>query len=68
MGEQNYYLYKDIKLGYGNFDLPPILIGTLFYQGETIVDRSNPEIFDEEKAKKRIIGQITLSPEQQLIR
>ena len=55
------YTYGNIKLGRGNFELPPVLIGTLFYQGETLVDRKNMEIFDENKAKKRIETQTTLS-------
>ena len=57
----DYYSYGDIKLGRGNFDLPPVLIGTIFYQHETIVDRRNDEIFHEEKAKKRIETQFSLS-------
>jgi len=36
----DYYLYGNVKLGYGNFTLPPILIGTTFYQGQTLVDRN----------------------------
>jgi tetrahydromethanopterin S-methyltransferase subunit H len=55
------YTYGNLKLGRGHFDLPPILIGTIFYQNQTIVDRKNPEIFDSQKAKKRIDKQITLS-------
>ncbi|MHA1912757.1 MAG: hypothetical protein ACW990_00510 [Promethearchaeota archaeon] len=61
MNESNYYSYGKIKLGRGNFDLPPILIGTIFYQNQTIVDRKNPEDFDAQKAKKRIENQIALS-------
>ncbi len=48
-------------MGRGNFDLPPILIGTLFYQGEQFVDRKEPEKFDELKAKKRIETQKALA-------
>ncbi|MFX1260034.1 MAG: hypothetical protein ACFFAN_19465, partial [Promethearchaeota archaeon] len=51
----------NIKLGHGNFDLPPILIGTLFYQGESFIDRKHSEIFNEEKAKKRILTQKSLA-------
>ncbi|MHA1350386.1 MAG: hypothetical protein ACTSPZ_06050, partial [Promethearchaeota archaeon] len=58
---EDYYLYGDIKLGYGNFTLPPILIGTMFYQGQTLVDRKNEENFDEEKAVKRISTQKALA-------
>jgi tetrahydromethanopterin S-methyltransferase subunit H len=61
MEDVEYYTYGDIKLGRGNFDLPPLLIGTMFYQNQTIVDRKNPEIFNIQKAKKRIENQITLS-------
>ena len=61
MSENTPIVYKDIKLGRGNFDLPPVLIGTIFYQGESIVDRKDPTIFNEEKAKKRIMNQKTLA-------
>jgi len=61
MDDIKYYSYGDIKLGRGNFDLPPLLIGTMFYQGQTLVDRKDPEIFDIQKAKKRIDNQISLS-------
>lgn len=61
MNESKFYSYKDIKLGRGSFDLPPILIGTIFYQNQTIVDRKNPQLFDTQKAKRRIDKQIQLS-------
>jgi len=61
MTDSKFYSYGDIKLGRGNFELPPILIGTIFYQNQTIVDRKNPQIFDTRKAKKRIDYQIQLS-------
>lgn len=61
MNDSKFYSYRDIKLGRGNFDLPPILIGTIFYQNQTIVDRKNPQIFNTQKAKKRIDKQIQLS-------
>ena len=61
MKELNYYSYGDVRLEQGGFNLPPILIGTLFYQGQTLVDRKNNEIFDEKKALKRINTQISLS-------
>ncbi len=54
-------MYGTIKLGRGTFELPPVLIGTIFYQGESIVDRKKSEIFSEIKAKKRIDAQISLS-------
>lgn len=50
----NYYSYGEGKLGYDHFDLPPLLIGTIFYQGETILNRDDETDFDEEKAKSRI--------------
>ncbi|MHA2283557.1 MAG: hypothetical protein ACXAC5_22165 [Promethearchaeota archaeon] len=61
MTDSKFYSYGDKKLGRGNFDLPPILIGTIFYQNQTLVDRKNPQIFDVQKAKKRIDNQIQLS-------
>lgn len=50
----NFYTYGDEKLGYGKFELPPLLIGTIFYQGETILTREDETEFNEEKAKSRI--------------
>ena len=61
MKELHYYSYGDIKVGKGSFDLPPVLIGTMFYQNQTLIDRQNPVIFNPEKAKKRISNQIALS-------
>jgi len=55
------YKYGNVQLGRGNFELPPVLIGTLFYQGETLVERKNTENFDVNKAKKRIETQLALS-------
>ncbi|MFX0007358.1 MAG: hypothetical protein ACFFAV_11620 [Candidatus Hermodarchaeota archaeon] len=37
MSNAEYYTYGDIKLERGKFDLPPILIGTIFYQNETLL-------------------------------
>lgn len=54
MPENSFYSYRSIKLGLGHFDLPPVLIGTMFYQGQSIVDRNNSQNFNKEKAKKRI--------------
>ena len=59
--DPKFYSYGSIKLGRGDFNLPPVLIGTIFYQHETIIDRKNPEIFDFQKAKKRIDLQRSLS-------
>ncbi len=61
MNNSKFYSYGNIKLGRGSFELPPVLIGTIFYQNETIVDRKNSEIFNIQKAKKRIDTQISLS-------
>ncbi|MFW9998649.1 MAG: hypothetical protein ACFE9Q_10245 [Candidatus Hodarchaeota archaeon] len=61
MHNSEYYSYGNIKLGKGNFDLPPVLIGTIFYQNQTLVDRRNPEVFNVSKAIKRIETQISLS-------
>ena len=61
MIESDFYTYGDVKLGRGSFEHPPVLIGTLFYQGQSLVNRKNPYIFDEMKALKRINTQISLS-------
>ncbi len=61
MDDAEYYTYGNIKLGRGQFDLPPVLIGTIFYQNETIVDRKNPEVFSTQKAIKRIETHQSLS-------
>jgi tetrahydromethanopterin S-methyltransferase subunit H len=62
----DYFLYNDVKLGYGHFDLPPILIGTMFYQGQTLLDRNDACIFDTGKAKKRIDSQKSLAHQYKL--
>ncbi|MHA1886362.1 MAG: hypothetical protein ACXADU_10275 [Promethearchaeota archaeon] len=61
MNESNYYSYGKIRVGKGSFDLPPVLIGTIFYQNQTIIDRKNPEVFNVQKAKKRIETHLKLS-------
>jgi len=61
MDDSEYYNYGNIKLERGKFDSPPILIGTIFYQNETIVDRKNPEVFNIRKAIKRIETHHSLS-------
>jgi tetrahydromethanopterin S-methyltransferase subunit H len=67
MSNQNsYYEYGDIKLGYGGFEYPPILIGTMFYQGQTLLDRKDPGKFEEEKAKKRIQAHKELSKQYKI--
>ena len=66
MTDYSPYLYGNIKLGRGNFELRPIMIGTLFYQGQTLIDRKNEEIFNEEKAKKRILTHKSLAEKYNL--
>ncbi len=61
MIDSEYYSYGNIKIGRGSFELPPVLIGTVFYQNETIVDKRNPEVFNIQKAKKRINTHLSLS-------
>ncbi len=61
MDDSEYYTYGNIKLERGKFSSPPILIGTIFYQNETLVDRKNPEIFNTQKAMKRIETHQSLS-------
>ncbi len=61
MDDSEYFSYGNIKLERGKFDSPPLLIGTIFYQNETIVDRKNPEIFNTQKAMKRIKTHQSLS-------
>lgn len=61
MTKLKFYSYGQIKLGRGNFDLPPVLIGTVFYQGQSFVNRKNSEIFEERKALKSINTHISLS-------
>lgn len=63
---EDYYLYGNAKLGCGNFELPPILIGTMFYQGQTLIDRKNELQFDANKAKKRIDAQKSLANQYKL--
>jgi len=66
MSELKFYNYGDIKVGRGDFELPPLLIGTLFYQGQSFVNRKNSEIFDERKALKRINSQLSLSKQYKI--
>lgn len=61
MDDSEYYTYGNIKLERGKFSSPPLMIGTIFYQNETLVDRKNPEIFNTQKAMKRIETQQSLS-------
>ena len=63
---EDYYSYGNIKLGYGNFELPPILIGTMFYQGQTLVDRKDELQFNESKARRRIDAQKSLASQYKL--
>jgi tetrahydromethanopterin S-methyltransferase subunit H len=61
MKELKFYTYGQIKVGRGSFVLPPVLIGTVFYQGQSFINRKNNEIFDERKALKVINTHISLS-------
>ncbi len=63
---EDYYLYGDAKLGRGKFELPPILIGTMFYQGQTLIDRKDERQFDVNRAKKRIEAQKSLANQYKL--
>jgi tetrahydromethanopterin S-methyltransferase subunit H len=62
----DYFLYGNVKLGFGSFKLPPILIGTMFYQGQTFIDRKDARHFDRDKAKKRIDSQKSLAIQYKL--
>ena len=64
--DADYFLYGDVKLGAGNFVLPPVLIGTMFYQGQTLVNRKDVCQFDEKKAEKRIDAQKSLAQQYKL--
>jgi tetrahydromethanopterin S-methyltransferase subunit H len=66
MSNAEYYAYGDIKLERGKFDLPPVLIGTIFYQNETFVDRKNPEQFNAQKAIERIEKHLSLSEQYKI--
>ncbi len=57
----NSFNYGDIKLEHGSFNLPPVLIGTMFYQHQTLIERDNEKTFNETKAKKRINTQKELA-------
>ncbi len=60
------YNIKNVKIGRGHFNLPPVLIGTMFYDGQTLVEKENPERFDEQKAKKRIENQKKLASQYKI--
>ncbi|MHA1670045.1 MAG: hypothetical protein ACTSV5_05630 [Promethearchaeota archaeon] len=62
----DFYEYGNIKMGFGNFNLPPVLIGTMFYQGQTIVERGDSSKFNIEKAKKRILKQKALAKQYKI--
>ena len=64
--DADYFLYGDAKLGAGNFMFPPILIGTMFYQGQTLVNRKDECQFDVKKAEKRINAQKSLAQQYKL--
>ncbi|TFF94395.1 MAG: hypothetical protein EU543_01375 [Promethearchaeota archaeon] len=58
--------YGNIRVERGGFDLSPVLIGTIFYDGETIIDRNDPKNFNREKAKKRINRHFDLASQYKL--
>jgi len=62
----DFYEFGDIKIGFGSFNLPPVLIGTMFYQGQTIIERKDSSIFNIEKAKKRIQNQQSLAKQYKI--
>ncbi|UCC19742.1 MAG: hypothetical protein JSV62_00250 [Promethearchaeota archaeon] len=66
MDNSEYYTYGNIKLEKGKFESPPILIGTIFYQNESLVERKNPEVFNSLKAKKRIEKHQSLSKQYKI--
>ncbi|MFX1419258.1 MAG: hypothetical protein ACFE9N_10095 [Promethearchaeota archaeon] len=66
MDNSEYYTYGNIKLERGTFDSPPILIGTIFYQNESIVERKNPDVFNFQKAKRRIEKHQSLSKQYKI--
>lgn len=66
MPENSFYPYRFIKLGFGHFNLPPVLVGTMFYQGQSIIDRNNSQNFNKEKAKKKIHTQLELAEKYKL--
>ncbi|TFG22755.1 MAG: hypothetical protein EU532_14090 [Promethearchaeota archaeon] len=57
----DYFDYNDIKVGFGTFKYPPVLIGTMFYQGQRLIEYNDPAKFNKEKALKRINKQFQLS-------
>jgi tetrahydromethanopterin S-methyltransferase subunit H len=61
MLKKDYLEYQNVKVGFGNFNYPPVLIGTMFYQGQRIIDRSDITNFNKEKALKRIDKHVQLS-------
>jgi len=60
------YNFKNVQIGRGNFNLPPVLIGTMFYDGQSLVEKENQERFDEQKAKKRIENQKKLASQYKI--
>jgi tetrahydromethanopterin S-methyltransferase subunit H len=61
MLEKDYIGYQNIKVGFGSFKLPPVLIGTMFYQGQRLIDNNDITRFDKDKALKRIENHLQLS-------
>ena len=61
MHEKDYLEYQNVKIGFGSFKYPPVLIGTMFYQGQRIIDASDITKFNKEKALKKIEKHMQLS-------
>ena len=61
MLEKDYLEYQNVKIGFGSFKYPPVLIGTMFYQGQRIIDASDITKFNKEKALKKIGKHVQLS-------
>ena len=66
MFDKDYIEYQNIKLGFGSFKHPPVLIGTMFYQGQRLIERSDITKFNKEKALKKIEKQVQLSEQYKI--
>lgn len=64
--KNQYFEYNGIKVGRGHFELPPVLIGTMFYDGQPIFENQNGIKFNKDKAKKKIDKQFDLSEKYKL--
>ena len=66
MTNKDYFEYQDIKVGFGNFKYPPVLIGTMFYQDQRLFDYDDPTKINEDKALKRINKHFQLSTQYKI--